>query len=166
MSEPSSLAPQAGAPGPREASTTEGLPVAPSMGPTLDSAHVPLQLAAFDQRALMICALSVLVALAAGVIARILTGLIGLITNLAFYGKVDTAFSSPAGHHLGYWVVLVPVGGAILVGIMARYGSKAIRGHGIPEAMEQVLFNQSRIPPRITFLKPISAASWASSAWA
>ena len=107
---------------------------------------------------LLISGLSVLVALAAGLIARLLTGLIGLITNLAFYGRFDTAFTSPAGNKLGWFVVLVPVAGAIVVGFMARYGSKAIRGHGIPEAMEQVLFNESRIPARITFLKPLSAA--------
>src|SRR5262249_25742169 len=54
--------------------------------------------------------------------------------------------------------ILVPAAGGLIVGVMARYGSPAIRGHGIPEAMEQVLTNQSRIPPRITFLKPVSAA--------
>ena len=52
----------------------------------------------------------------------------------------------------------VPVVGGLIVGFMARYGSKAIRGHGIPEAMEQVLLNESRIPARVTFLKPLSAA--------
>src|SRR5690606_35233061 len=60
--------------------------------------------------------------------------------------------------HLGPWVVAIPVVGAIFVGVMARFGSKAIRGHGIPEAMEQVLINESRIPARLTFLKPISSA--------
>jgi len=84
--------------------------------------------------------------------------LIGLITNLSFYGKWSFEFSSPAGNHLGRWVVAIPVIGGVIVGIMARYGSKAIRGHGIPEAMEQVLLNESRIPARVTFLKPISAA--------
>src|SRR5207302_2840060 len=79
-------------------------------------------------------------------------------TNLAFFGRLSTEFSSPAGNHLGLWVIAVPVLGGVIVGLMARYGSKAIRGHGIPEAMEQVLTNQSRIPPRITFLKPLSAA--------
>jgi H+/Cl- antiporter ClcA len=67
-------------------------------------------------------------------------------------------FSSPAGNQLGPLVMLVPVAGAVVVGLMARYGSAAIRGHGIPEAMEQVLLNKSRIPARITLLKPISAA--------
>ena len=111
-----------------------------------------------DRRVLLICVLSVVVAFAAGLVARILTGLIGLITNISFYGRFDTSFASPAANHLGPFVVAVPVVGAVIVGFMARYGSKAIRGHGIPEAMEQVLFNQSRIPARMTFLKPLSAA--------
>src|SRR5207244_5879145 len=63
-----------------------------------------------------------------------------------------------AVQHLGLWVIPIPVIGGVLVGLMARYGSKAIRGHGIPEAMEQVLTNESRIPARVTFLKPLSAA--------
>src|SRR5205085_9751594 len=84
--------------------------------------------------------------------------LIGFFTNLAFYGKISPVFTSPAGNHLGPLVILVPIAGAIVVGVMARYGSAAIRGHGIPEAMEQVLLNRSRIPARITLLKPISAA--------
>ena len=144
--------------GPREASTTEGLPVAPSLGPTLDAVHARARATGIDRRVLVICALSIAVAVAAGLIARMLTGLIGLITNLSFYGRFDTSFASPAGNHLGLFVIVVPIAGAILVGFMARYGSKAIRGHGIPEAMEQVLFNESRIPARMTFLKPLSAA--------
>jgi H+/Cl- antiporter ClcA len=102
--------------------------------------------------------LAILIGLGAAVIARLLTALIGLVTNLAFYGRWSTAFVSPAGNHLGPAVIVVPVVGALIVGVMARYGSPAIRGHGIPEAMEQVLLNESRIPARITFLKPISAA--------
>src|SRR5580658_142593 len=140
------------------ATTTDALPVAPSLGPTLEATHIRRQPAALDRRVLLICILSVAVAFAAGLIARILTALIGLVTNLCFYGRWSFSFSSPADNHLGYAVVLVPIGGSILVGLMARYGSKAIRGHGIPEAMEQVLFNESRIPARVTFLKPLSAA--------
>jgi chloride channel protein, CIC family len=104
------------------------------------------------------CGLAVVVGgLAAGA-ARLLTGLIGVVTNLAFYGRWSTAFVSPADNHLGAAVIIVPIVGAVIVGLMARYGSAAIRGHGIPEAMEQVLLNESRIPARITFLKPLSAA--------
>ncbi len=140
-------------------SSIEGaLPVAPSMAPALDAAHMPVDVRPVDGRVAWICGLSIAIAIAAGFIAQILTRLIGLITNLAFYGRLSSAFTSPAGNHLGAAVIAVPVVGGIIVGLMARYGSKAIRGHGIPEAMEQVLTNQSRIPPRITFLKPLSAA--------
>jgi len=103
-------------------------------------------------------AVATLVALLMALVAQGLTRLIGLITNLAFYGRWETSFVSPAGNHLGWAVVAVPALGGVLVGLMARFGSKAIRGHGIPEAMEQVLTNESRIPRRMTFLKPLSAA--------
>ena len=139
-------------------STTGGLPVAPSMGPTLESAAVGARPVEIGKRFLLLVFLSVPIAVAAALVAQGLTGLIGLITNLAFYGRLSTAFISPAEHRLGPWVILIPVLGGLVVGLMARFGSKAIRGHGIPEAMEQVLFNQSRVPPRITFLKPLSAA--------
>jgi H+/Cl- antiporter ClcA/CBS domain-containing protein len=142
----------------RRAATTEALPVAPSLGPTLEAASVPSQVPIVDGRVVWVSALATLTALATGAVAQGLTRLIGLITNLAFYGRVSSAFSSPADNRLGVAVIAVPVVGAIVVGLMARYGSKAIRGHGIPEAMEQVLTNQSRIPARLTFLKPLSAA--------
>jgi CIC family chloride channel protein len=143
----------------RASSTTEGLPVAPSMGPTLQDAHVAVATTTtMDRRMLWICALCILLALAAGLVAQLLTRLIYLCTHLAFYGRIALSPVSPWAHQLGLWVVLVPVVGGVLVGLMARYGSKAIRGHGIPEAMENVLYNKSRIPARMTFLKPISAA--------
>jgi H+/Cl- antiporter ClcA/predicted transcriptional regulator len=140
------------------ASTTDGLPVAPSMGPTLDLAHVPHQRAENQRRIVLISGIAILVAFGAGLVAIALIHLIGLITNIAFHGRLSTSFASPAGNHLGVFVVLIPVIGGVIVGIMARFGSEAIRGHGIPEAMEQVLFNQSNISPRVTVLKPISAA--------
>ena len=100
------------------------------------ASRVPIEKAAIDARVVVICAWSVVLALMTGFIAQGLVHLIGLITNIAFYGRVRTSFISPAGNNLGWLVVLVPVAGGIIVGIMARYGSKAIRGHGIPEAME------------------------------
>jgi H+/Cl- antiporter ClcA len=99
----------------------------------------------------------VLGAIMAGV-AQLLLWLIAHITSLAFFGTIGKATSSPLGNHLGIAVVVVPVIGGLIVGLMARYGSPAIRGHGIPEAMEQVLENASRIPARMTWLKPLSAA--------
>jgi H+/Cl- antiporter ClcA/CBS domain-containing protein len=92
------------------------------------------------------------------IIAVILTSLIGLITNLAYYERWSFAFSPPTTSRLGFWSVFIPIGGAIVVGLMARYGAAAIRGHGIPEVMERVLYNRSQISPKIMFLKPLSAA--------
>ena len=118
----------------------------------------PVGRRALDPRVLLLTSLAIAVAAAAGLIAQGLTRLIGLITNLCFYGRLSTSFTSPAGNHLGAWVIAIPIGGALIVGVMARYGSRAIRGHGIPEAMEMVLLHRSKIPARITLLKPISAA--------
>jgi CIC family chloride channel protein len=94
----------------------------------------------------------------AGVIALALYKLIGLFTNLFFYHRLDTTFTSARLNHLGLWVIVTPVIGGLIVGLMAKYGSAKIKGHGIPEAMEAVLFNRSRIQPRVAILKPISAA--------
>jgi H+/Cl- antiporter ClcA/CBS domain-containing protein len=140
------------------ASTTEGLPVAPALGPTLAAAHLPPSTALIDPRVAYISAVALLIGIAAALAAQLLIRLIGLITNLAFYGRLSTDFASPAGNHLGLWVIAIPVVGGLIVGLMARYGSAAIRGHGIPETMEKVLTGQSRIPPRVTLLKPLSAA--------
>jgi H+/Cl- antiporter ClcA len=111
-----------------------------------------------EPRILFICGLAIVLGFVAAWVAKALVALIGLVTNLAFYGRISTDFSSPAHNHLGAWVILIPVIGGLIVGLMARYGSQAIRGHGIPEAMEQVLLNQSRIPARVAILKPLSAA--------
>jgi len=106
----------------------------------------------------LLCALAIVIALGAGVLAEALVALIGLFTNLAFYGRLSFHFTSPAGNTLGAWVIVVPVIGGLVVGIMARFGSPAIRGHGIPEVMERVLLGESRIPPRVMVLKPVGTA--------
>ena len=98
------------------------------------------------------------IGLLAGVIAWLLYNLIGLFTNIFFYHRVSFAFVSARNNHLGWLVIVTPVIGGLIVGIMARYGSDKIRGHGIPEAMEAVLVNRSRIQPKVAILKPISAA--------
>lgn len=91
-------------------------------------------------------------------VALALLRLIGLCTNLFFYLRWSSAFVSPAGNHLGMIEIIVPVVGGLVVGFMARYGSERIRGHGIPEAIEAILINGSRIEPRVAFLKPLSSA--------
>ena len=109
-------------------------------------------------RMLLISFLAAGVGLLAGLIAYALYKLIGFFTNIAFYHRFSAEFISPRHHQLGWWVILVPAIGGIIVGFMAKYGSSKIKGHGIPEAMEAVLVNRSRIEPRVAILKPISAA--------
>ena len=91
-------------------------------------------------------------------VALALLRLIGLFTNLFYFGRWSTAMVSPAGNHLGYFSVLVPVVGALIIGFMARYGSERIRGHGIPEAIEAILINGSKVQPKVAVLKPLSSA--------
>ena len=97
--------------------------------------------------------------LLAGLIAYLLYNLIGLFTNIVFYHRFVFAFNSARNNHLGLWVIVMPVIGGIIVGFMAKYGSPKIKGHGIPEAMEAVLINRSRIQPRVAFLKPVRQRS-------
>src|SRR5438552_397066 len=94
----------------------------------------------------------------AAYVALALLRLIGLFTNLFFFQRWDSALVSPAGNTLGPLGILVPVVGALVIGLMARYGSERIRGHGIPEAIESILIGGSRIQPRVAVLKPLSAA--------
>ena len=94
----------------------------------------------------------------AAVVALALSRLIGLFTNLFYFQRWSTALVSPAGHTLGVWAVLVPVAGGLVIGLMARFGSERIRGHGIPEAIEAILVNGSRVEPKLAVLKPLSSA--------
>ena len=109
-------------------------------------------------RMVLVSFLAAGIGLVAGGIAFLLYRLIGLLTNISFYGRFVADFTSARHNHLGLWVIAIPVVGGLVVGVMAKYGSSKIRGHGIPEAMEAVLFNRSRIQPRVAILKPISAA--------
>ena len=92
------------------------------------------------------------------VVAWVLLRLIALVTNLSFYQRFSFSASIPQHHHLGYWVILVPVFGAIIIGLMARFGSEKIRGHGIPEALEAILLGRSFIQLKVAILKPLSSA--------
>ncbi|PYT84162.1 MAG: chloride channel protein [Acidobacteria bacterium] len=109
-------------------------------------------------RVLPISALAVGIGVLCAYVALALLRLIGLFTNLFYYGHWGGALVSPAGNHLGWYAVLVPVGGGLIVGLMARYGSERIRGHGIPEAIEAILINGSRVEPKVAFLKPVASA--------
>src|SRR5690348_2630108 len=93
------------------------------------------------------------IALALGVVgallAVVLLRAIALFTNIFFFGRISLDAVSPAANHLGPWVILVPVVGGLIIGLMARFGSERIRGHGIPEALEAILIGGSRVEPRV-----------------
>ncbi len=111
-----------------------------------------------DRRVIVVSGLALAIGALGAVVALGLLRLIGLFTNLFFYQRWSAALVSPAGHHLGWMVVLAPVTGAFVIGLLARYGSERIRGHGIPEAIEAILINGSKVQPRVAFLKPLSSA--------
>jgi CIC family chloride channel protein len=109
-------------------------------------------------RLLTIAGLAIVIGIISAYVALALLTLIGLFTNLFFFQRLSTALVTPDAHTLGPWVILVPVAGALAIGVMARYGSERIRGHGIPEAIEAILINGSRIDPKVALLKPVSSA--------
>ncbi len=124
--------------------------------------HAPIRdnLADFhrDYRVLVLSVMAVVIGVLSAFIAYALVKLIGLITNLSFYQQVSTAFTSPAGERLGILVLVPPIVGGLIIGLMARYGSEQIRGHGIPEALEAILIGNSRIGLKVAILKPLSSA--------
>src|SRR5574338_1228406 len=138
--------------------TQRKIPISVALDPTLEAEDIKPASISNKNRLLLIAALAVLIAAAVSVIAKGLIYLINLFTHISFYGNFSFSSVSPADNYLGIWVIVIPVIGGLIVGLMALYGSKAIRGHGIPEAMEQILTNQSKIKPSITYLKPLSAA--------
>lgn len=142
----------------REHDREIGIPVAPSISDALQTVPAPDPGPSVDRRVVWVTVLAIAVSIAAALIAQALMRLIWLVTGLAFHGTFSIHPQTPLNNQLGLWVLLIPVVGGLIVGVMARYGSRAIRGHGIPEAMEQIILNESRIPPRMTFLKPLSAA--------
>jgi len=105
-----------------------------------------------------ISVLAALLGILAGIIAYLLYDLIGFFTNLAYYHEWSFHFRSPENTAIGAWIIITPVIGGLIVGVMAKYGSPKIKGHGIPEAMEAVLTSRSRIEARVAILKPLSAA--------
>jgi len=111
-----------------------------------------------NRRMVLVSVVAIAIGAAGAFIAVALLYLIGFFTNLLYYGRLSIQFVSPAGNQLGYLAVGVPVLGGIIVGIMAKYGSDRIRGHGIPEALEAILINKSRLEPKVMILKPVSTA--------
>ncbi|WP_034296537.1 chloride channel protein, partial [Herbaspirillum sp. RV1423] len=110
-----------------------------------------------DRRVLFLACIAVGIGMAATVAAFVLLNLIHFFTNLFFFQTFSLADRSPAEHTLGMWVMAVPVAGGLIVGLMARFGSDKIRGHGIPEAIEAILFGKSKMSGKVALLKPLAS---------
>ncbi len=111
-----------------------------------------------DQRLLQLSAISIAIGAVGAVVAVLLLKLIAWFTNLFFYLQFSLTPRTPAGSPLGLWMIVVPVIGGLIIGLMARYGSEKIRGHGIPEALEAILFGKSLMSLKVAILKPLSSA--------
>ena len=113
---------------------------------------------ALEPEVIKICVFALLIGLIGGLVAQGLLELIYFFTNLFFYGRASFEITNPAYHHLGAWVILIPAIGGLLVGIMVHFWEPTLKGHGIPEAMEAVLFGHSRMRIRVALLKPLATA--------
>ncbi len=111
-----------------------------------------------DRRVMILSLMALVIGMISAVVAYVLVWLIAIITNLSFYGIYSSEFRSPDQNHLGAWVILIPAIGGLVIGLTARYGSEKIRGHGIPEALEAILFGRSRMSLKVAILKPLSSA--------
>ena len=113
---------------------------------------------AVNGRLLRITAIAAVVGAISTIAAYVLLHLINFFTNLFFFQTASFDNRSPANNALGLWVIAIPVVGGLVIGLIARYGSEAIRGHGIPEAIEAILFGKSKMSPKVAVLKPLSSA--------
>ena len=113
---------------------------------------------ALEPEVIRICGYALLVGLVGGLVAQGLLELIYFFTNVFFYGRFSFAITNPAHNHLGLWEILIPPIGGLLVGVMIYLWEPTLKGHGIPEAMESVLFGHSRMRLRVAILKPLATA--------
>jgi len=114
-----------------------------------------------DRRIILLSLLSLVIGLFSTLAAAMLLALIAFISNLCFFHTVSfqlLPLTAQQIHHLGGWVILLPAVGGLIIGFMARYGSDKIRGHGIPEALEAILFGKSKMSLKVALLKPLSSA--------
>jgi H+/Cl- antiporter ClcA/predicted transcriptional regulator len=110
-----------------------------------------------DYRMLLLAAMAIVAGTGGAIGAWVLLKLIALATNLFWYGRLSADSRDIVSDSIAL-IVIVPVAGGLIVGLMARFGSDKIRGHGIPEAIETILFGESRLSPKVALLKPISSA--------
>lgn len=111
-----------------------------------------------DKRLILLSLMAIVIGAISTIVAYVLVWLIAVITNFSFYQTFSSVFRSPEANNLGLMVIIIPVIGGLIIGLTAKYGSEKIRGHGIPEALEAILFGRSRMSPKVAVLKPLSSA--------
>ena len=111
-----------------------------------------------DRRLLMLAAMASCIGAAGALAAWALVQAIALATNAVWFGRLSAAQTSMADVARTPWMVLAPALGGLVIGLLARFGSEKIRGHGIPEAIEAILAGGSRMSPKVAVLKPLSSA--------
>src|SRR5438876_10921207 len=111
-----------------------------------------------DTRVVTLTVMAAVIGVVSALVALALVRLIGLVTNLAYFHRFRWGLTSPDGSPAGPWAIPIPIVGGLIVGLMARYGSERIRGHGIPEALEAILIGRSRMSAKVAVLKPLSSA--------
>ena len=111
-----------------------------------------------DRRVLLLSLFAIAIGALGAVIAWVLLWLIQVFTNLAYFGRFSAAPASPTDSHLGLFIIAIPAIGGLVIGLMARFGSDKIRGHGIPEALEAILIGRSKLEAKVAVLKPLSSA--------
>ena len=122
------------------------------------SAHRPLADHSANHRMLMLAAAAIAVGTGGAVGAWVLLKAIAIATNLFWFGRLSAVAVHVTATRVGLLMLVIPVIGSVIVGLMARYGSEKIRGHGIPEAIEAILYGESRMSPKVALLKPLSSA--------
>ena len=105
-----------------------------------------------DRRVVVLTLMALVIGAIGALVATALVWLIAVITNLAYFQRFSSIWVSPGSHRLGAWSILVPVAGGLVIGVIARFGSEKIRGHGIPEALEAILIGRSRLDAKVAVL--------------
>ena len=105
--------------------------------------------------------LAIVVGLVTGLGAVVFRDLIGFIHNLTFLGVFSfdyeaNVFTPPSPW--GALIILVPVvGGQIVTFLITKFAPEA-RGHGVPEVMDAIYYQDGMIRPVVAVIKSIASA--------
>jgi len=101
------------------------------------------------------------IGLVAGLGAWAFRQLIGLFHNILFlgefsFGYVVTQHTPPSPW--GAWIIAVPPAVAVLVAWMVKTFAPEAKGHGVPEVMDAIHYNQAKIRPQVVVVKALASS--------